>query len=99
MPHERLDGRDIIRHVVEQRDDELRTLFWRGRRGERTWWAVRDGDWKYVRHTDVGHSDEWLFNLADDIGEQRDALPANASTARRLKQLLSDWEAQVKADR
>ncbi|MEX1028232.1 MAG: sulfatase-like hydrolase/transferase [Candidatus Paceibacterota bacterium] len=96
---ERLDGYDIIDHVVEQRDDFSRTLFWRGRRGERTWWAVRDGDWKYVRQTEDAQSDEWLFNLAGDLGEQHDRLDEKPAETSRLKELLRDWETEVKPQR
>ena len=98
-PQDRLDGHDIIGHVVQQHDDFTRTLFWRGRRGDRTWWAVRDGAMKYVRKTEGGQTDEWLFNLADDIGEQKDLLQAKASAADRLKNLLVEWETEVKASR
>ncbi len=94
-----LDGVDIIRHVVERRDDFSRTLFWRGRRGERTWWAVRDGDVKYVRQRDGRQISEWLFNLANDVGEQIDTISTNAPAARRLTQLLDNWEQDVKATR
>jgi N-acetylgalactosamine-6-sulfatase len=96
VPAERLDGRDIVRHIVEQRDDFPRTLFWRGKRGGRTWWAVRDGDLKYVRKTESDQTDEWLFNLAADLGEQQDLLETKASTADRLRQLARDWEEDVK---
>ena len=85
--------------VVEQRDDYPRTLFWRGKRGDRTWWAVRDGDWKYVRKIEGDKTEEWLFNLATDIGEERDLLESNSSTADRLGLLLKKWEANVKPAR
>lgn len=96
---DQLDGCDIIRHVVEQRNDYPRTLFWRGKRGDRTWWAVRDGDLKYVRKTEGDQTEEWLFNLADDVGEESDLLESNAAAAERLRQSLENWEADVKAVR
>ena len=33
----KLDGYDIIDHVMKQRDELPRTLFWRGKRGNRVW--------------------------------------------------------------
>lgn len=93
---DRLDGYDIIGHVAERRDDFPRTLYWRGRRGDRTWWAVRDRDLKYVRKTEGGRTDEWLFDLASDVGEKNNLYETNATEANRLKKLLSDWEAEVK---
>jgi len=99
IPKSKLDGFDIINHVAEQRNDLTRKLFWRGKRGDRTWWAVRDGDWKYVRKTEEGQTEEWLFDIADDVGEQRNLLAKQASTSVRLKKLLVEWETDVKATR
>ena len=98
-PSEQLDGYDIIDHVVGRRDDFKRTLFWRGRRDERTWWAVRDGDAKYVRQSEGAQSDEWLFDLASDIGEQSDQLDNKPAETARLKGLLRDLETAVKHQR
>jgi N-acetylgalactosamine-6-sulfatase len=99
VPAERLDGYDIIGHVVQRRDDFARTLFWRDRRGDQTWWAVRDGDWKYVRTSEGGESQEWLFDLARDIGEQNSLLENEPAETARLEKLLRDWESQVKPAR
>lgn len=99
VPAKRLDGYDIVGHVVAQRDDFSRTLYWRGRRGERTWWAVRDGDWKYVRKAQGSQSEEWLFDLARDLGEQDSLLSDKQTETERLKALLRQWETKVKAVR
>jgi arylsulfatase A len=99
VPAERLEGYDIIQHVVQRRDDFARTLFWRDRRGDQTWWAVRDGEWKYVRKADSSQSEEWLFDLARDIGEQNNLLADKPAETARLKGLLRQWETQVKPAR
>jgi N-acetylgalactosamine-6-sulfatase len=96
---ERSDGYNIIGHIVERRDDFPRTLFWRGRRGERTWWAARDGDWKYVRKAEGDQSEEWLFNLARDVGEHTSLVAENPAEANRLQELLRAWESNVKSVR
>jgi arylsulfatase A-like enzyme len=85
--------------VVQQRDDFARTLFWRDRRGDQTWWAVRSGDWKYVRKADGSESEEWLFDVARDIGEENNLLTENPAETARLKELLRDWETQVRPGR
>jgi arylsulfatase A-like enzyme len=95
----RLDGYDIIGHVTKQRADFPRTLYWRGRRGARTWWAVRDRDLKYVRKTEGAQSEEWLFDLSSDMGEKSNLYGTNPSDADRLKKMLSIWEAKVKSAR
>ena len=89
-----LEGHDIVRHVAEGNEDYARTLFWRGKRGERTWSAVRHGDMKYVRQVDGPESEEWLFDLAKDQKEQSSLLPSDA--VNDLKELLHDWEEDVK---
>ena len=94
---QRLDGIDIIDHVVKGQKDKKRTLFWRGKRGTRTWWAARDGDLKYVRKTEDDKTQEWLFDLTDDISEKHNLLNAQPKNAERLRSLLSKWEVDVKA--
>ena len=96
---DQFDGRDIIGHVVAKKDDTSRTLFWRGRRGDRTWWAVRDGDLKYVRKTEDRETQEWLFDLSADISEQQDLLQTRSREAKRLKESLAIWEADVESAR
>jgi len=91
-----LDGYDIVGHVVDQRDDFSRTLFWRGRRDDLTWWGVRDGDWKFVRKAEGDQAEQWLFDLNQDIGEQTSLLEQRPGEAARMMQLLRDWETEVK---
>jgi arylsulfatase A-like enzyme len=96
VPPARLDGMDIIRHVAEGREDVARTLFWRGKRGDRTWSAVRAGDLKLVRKQQGDQSEQWLFDLARDPGEQQDLLEDRPADRRRLEQQLWQWEADVR---
>jgi arylsulfatase A len=96
---DRLDGYDILSHVTEGRDDLARTLFWRGKRGDRVWSAVRDGDLKYVQKTEGDASQEWLFDLSSDIGEKNDLRSVKPSDADRLKKLLNAWDVETKAVR
>jgi arylsulfatase A len=93
-PANLLDGFDVIDHVAKQKPNFNRTLYWRGKRGGRTWWAVRDGNLKYLRKTE-GHTEEWLYDLSHDIGESNDLSQRNPEQVTRLKKLLADWEKQV----
>ena len=95
LPTHQLDGYDIITHITQRREGISRSLFWRGRRGARTWWAVRDGDLKYVRKSETGQTDQWLFDLSSDMQEKKDLLAKKSSETNRLKKLLSKWEADV----
>jgi len=90
------DGIDIIKLVETGRSPQKRTLFWRGRRGQRTRKAVRDGDMKYIWQTDGKKSEEYLFDLKSDVGETHDLLEKRPRQARRLKALLADWEKEVR---
>jgi N-acetylgalactosamine-6-sulfatase len=92
----RLDGLDIVDHTIQGRPAFARTLFWRGKRGERTWWAVREGDLKYVRKTE-GETQEWLFDLSKDPGETKDLRSARPGPFKRLKERLAEWEQDVEA--
>ncbi|MDE0739674.1 MAG: sulfatase-like hydrolase/transferase [Planctomycetota bacterium] len=96
VPAEQLDGFDLVDHITENRKDFARTLFWRGKRGERTWSAVRSGDLKYVRKVE-GETSEWLFDLASDIAEKNDLGRSRPQELKRLKKLLADWEKDVEA--
>jgi len=96
VPAEQLDGFDLVNHITEGRKDFSRTLFWRGKRGERTWSAVRSGDLKYVRKVE-GETSEWLFDLAGDIAEKNDLSGSRPGEVKRLKKLLADWEKDVQA--
>jgi hypothetical protein len=73
-----------------------RTLFWRARRGERTWWAVRDGSLKYVARRDGTRKAEYLFDLRDDPGEKANLLAGRGDDAARLRRLLAEWERKVR---
>ena len=93
------DGLDILKLVETGRPLLKRTLFWRGRRGDRTWRAVRDGDLKYIRRTDGRRTEEYLFDLKEDVGETRNLLEERPKEVKRLKAMLADWEKEVRHPR
>ena len=98
-PGRQFDGLDILKLVEAGRPPRKRTLFWRGRRGEQTWRAVRDGDMKYIRRTDRGQTEQYLFDLKEDIGETQNLLEDRPKEVSRLKALLAQWEKQVQHSR
>jgi hypothetical protein len=51
---------------------------------------------KYVRNSEGSGRDQWLFDLAQDVGESIDLKAKRPRDADRLEQLLEDWEADVK---
>jgi N-acetylgalactosamine-6-sulfatase len=94
-----LDGRDVLGDLASGRAIPGRTLFWRGRRGEKTWRAVRDGPLKYVSLQTGAGLEEHLFDLAGDPGETNDLLAARGSDAVRLKERLEAWAGEVRPRR
>jgi N-acetylgalactosamine-6-sulfatase len=100
LPEDRpFEGIDLLKHVEEGRPDQPRALFWRARRGDRTWRAVRHGDLKYLTRRDGEKFQEHLFDLAADPAEQNDLLDARPADARRLQRLLAEWEERVRPER
>lgn len=93
------DGVDILRYAQTGEAPPARTLFWRGRRGERTWRAVREGEWKYVSRQDGAALEESLFNLARDSAEKDDLLAQRPAEVARLKAKLAAWEKEVRHTR
>ncbi len=90
------DGIDVLAAVAAGGPTIPRTLFWRGRRGDSTWKAVREGSLKYVIRT-VGAKveEEGLFDLDADVGERHDLLAQRPADGARLRQLLVAWEKEV----
>lgn len=92
-----LDGVDILGQIAHAEPPLPRTLFWRSRRAERTWKAVREPDGlKYVSKQDGDQFEEHLFDLPHDPGETKDLIESRPADAERLKQKLAAWEQDVK---
>lgn len=93
------DGIDILAQVTENKPAHARTLFWRGKRGDRIWRAVRDGDLKYLSLIRDESFEEHVFDLASDPSEADDLLAQRPQDAERLRILLATWEADVTSRR
>jgi len=93
------DGIDVLERLEKRLPLQERTLFWRARRGERTWWAVRAGALKFVARRDGERNAEYLFDLMDDPGEKNNLLARRGEDAARLRRLLAEWERMVRPKR
>jgi arylsulfatase A-like enzyme len=98
-PRRPFDGVDVLQHVANGQPLPTRPLFWRQRRGERTWRAARDGTLKYVARDDGGKAEEFLFDLARDPVEKENLLNRRPQDVLRLKRLLAAWEEDVQPSR
>jgi len=94
-----LDGMDILAHVQRRAAREPRRLFWRARRGTKTWRAVRDADLKYVELSGAEGAGAWLYDLAVDVGEQHDLSARRPAERKQLRELLAQWEVSVQPSR
>ncbi len=89
----KLEGIDLMPVATGQSPPIERTLFFRvtGARAQR---AVRQGDWKLL--LDGGGA--FLYNLRSDMGEKNDLVKERPDIARKLRPLITDWEADVDAE-
>lgn len=94
-PGREFDGVDILRDVAESNRAQKRTLFWRQRRGDNTWKAVRDGNLKFVVQISGGAATEYLFDLEYDPSEKNNLLPERPGERKRMQDLLAAWEKHV----
>lgn len=78
---------------------DRKTLFWHYPHyhpgGATPYSAIRDGDWRLVHFYEDGRTE--LYNLADDIGEERDVAAAMPARAAELLVKLNTWRAEVGA--
>lgn len=86
------DGIDILGQIAKGEPSRDRALFWRSRRAERTWKAIREKNLKYISRTGGQEREEFLFDLKTDPAETRNLISRNPEAANALKQKLADWE-------
>ncbi|MDP6444863.1 MAG: hypothetical protein QF805_13795, partial [Pirellulaceae bacterium] len=81
------DGVDLLPYLTEKRASRPHDrLFWRT--GSRT--AIRVGDWKLLKNPRRSANPDWqLYNLADDLAEQRDLSKTEPS---KRRELVAAWE-------
>jgi arylsulfatase A-like enzyme len=96
-PNYPLDGQNLLPVLVGKKPVYPRTLFWRyksnvgGRPPGQLQAAVRSGDWKYLRQGE----NEYLFNLANDEGEQTDLKDNYPKVLQQLRDRFEEWNGQV----
>lgn len=82
-----LDGVDLVPFLTGKANGyPHEKMSWRG--GDQ--WAVRDGDWKLVV-SKGGSGVPELYDLASDIGEQRNLAAAEPDRVNALQKLYDGW--------
>ncbi len=97
--NENFDGVDLSSLFLHGEPLPERSLYWHyphySRFGSKPFSAIRKGDWKLV---EVFEREElMLFDLQDDIGEQRNLFSRFPEVARKLQQELRQWRSNVRA--
>jgi len=82
-PHA-LDGTSLLPVLCDGQPLAQRTLFWRMRDRR----AVRRGPWKLA----MLNKDVMLFNLAEDVSEQKNLAEKKPELVRQLRNALVQWE-------
>jgi arylsulfatase A-like enzyme len=93
----RLDGRDPLPALKGKAASPHRALHWVWNQGKnQQWQAMREGTYKLLRSADNA---PWeLYDLAQDIGEQRDLAASQPATVKELVQHFDQWRAEVGSD-
>ncbi len=82
-----IDGVNLIPYLTGEKEGRPHeTLFWRAK--QRT--AIRVGDWKLVRNPRGRSGTDWhLYDLADDISEERNLAQARPE---KFREMTAAWE-------
>ena len=91
LPQDRvIDGEDIMPVLLKDEKSPHEVLFYHQQRELK---AVRSGDWKlHVK----GDKAEALYNLADDISEEKNVLVGNETIAEELIQYIKVFKEDIK---
>jgi arylsulfatase A-like enzyme len=97
-PRQHRDGVSLV-PLLKGTELSRGALFWHyphyGNQGGAPSGAVREGDWKLIEWFEDGSLE--LFNLRDDIGENRNLAADNPAKAKELQTKLAAWRKQVGA--
>jgi arylsulfatase A len=93
-----LDGQSFVRHLYGETDAEDRSIFWHYPvyHHDVPAGAIRKGDWKLIEFFDNSHLE--LYNLKEDIGEQRNLVNDLPEKAEELHSELKTWRISINAD-
>ena len=103
MPKDRiLDGKDVSSLLLGKKgakSPHKAYYFYRGNNLQ----AVRSGKWKlHLRRKGKGKNaivTDWLFDLATDVGEQKNVAEKNPEVVTQLKKMAQSFDAELKKNR
>ena len=99
LPRQHTDGVSIAGLLRGEAGLEREAIFWHyphyGNQGGTPGCSVRSGDFKLIEFFEDRHVE--LYNLREDIGEDRDLSAAEPDRTQRLRAMLHDWLERVGA--
>jgi arylsulfatase A-like enzyme len=99
MPEQHCDGVSLLPLLKGAGTLDREAIFWHyphyGNQGGTPGSSVRAGDHKLIEFFEDGHVE--LYDLREDIGEERDVAQAEPRLAQQLQEMLADWREKVKA--
>jgi arylsulfatase A-like enzyme len=99
LPDQHTDGVSIVPLLGGEAGFERGPIFWHyphyGNQGGTPGSSVRWGDFKLIEFFETGRLE--LYNLAEDVSEERDLAAERPDVTARLHQALCDWRDSVNA--
>ena len=98
LPTNKIDGKDITSTLTSDRSPRKDMLFYSAR-GQLQ--GIREGDWKFLEITQTNRKNKsskttsYLFNLADDIGEQNNLLDQYPERVARMKIQMQRLDSEI----
>ena len=99
IPEQHCDGVSLMPLLKERGDLDREAIYWHyphyGNQGGTPGSSIRAGDYKLIEFFEGNHVE--LYNLRDDISENKDLSVKQPEKAEMLKQLLWEWRDKVEA--
>jgi arylsulfatase A-like enzyme len=99
LPDQHLDGISLKCHLLENKSIDRELLYWHFPHYHGSQWkpgaAIRKGDWKMVKFYHDNKSE--LYNLKDDLAEQKDLLNEMPEQLMEMEALLSSIQSETNA--
>jgi arylsulfatase A-like enzyme len=89
MPEQHMDGLSLGPLLKKEGELDREALYWHFPHYSSMCDVVRYGDWKLIERLENGELE--LYNLKNDIGEERNLAGENPEMAEKMQQMLARW--------
>ncbi len=99
LPEQHCDGVSILPVLDGAERLDREAIYWHyphyGNQGGTPGSSVRAGDWKLIEFFEDGRLE--LYNLREDVSEERDLAEKDPQRVRRMHRMLLDWRREMEA--